>query len=84
MVYLGIQTRDHSMVGADESTELSFAVRFVFIFVQTGDDDTFNRFFKFCPVHYYCHGHQNQCDQIGQFLEFHGNKLYYKSSPNVW
>ena len=45
MVYLGIQTRDHSMVGADESTELSFAVRFVFIFVQTGDDDTFYRFF---------------------------------------
>ena len=25
-----------------------------------------------------------QCDQIGRFLEFLGNKIYYKSSPNVW
>ena len=25
-----------------------------------------------------------QCDQIGQFFEFLGNWLYYKSSPNVW
>ena len=24
-----------------------------------------------------------QCDQIGRFLEFLGNKIYYKSSPNV-
>ena len=25
-----------------------------------------------------------QWDQIGRFLEFHGNKFYYKNSPNVW
>ena len=28
--------------------------------------------------------HYNQCDQIGRFLEFHGNKFYNKCSPNVW
>ena len=26
---------------------------------------------------------QNQCDQIGRFLQVLGNKLYYKRSPNI-
>ena len=26
----------------------------------------------------------HQCDQIGQFFEFIGNKYKYKRSPNDW